>query len=71
MQNNRTFLKRWFVLKGNLLFYFEKRGDKVPIGVIIIEGCTIGELCRNNLSNFAVGLISTLHQIISKIKRDL
>ncbi|KAF2361300.1 Pleckstrin domain [Trinorchestia longiramus] len=40
-ENNRTFLKRWFVLKGNLLFYFEKKGDKEPIGVIIVEGCTI------------------------------
>lgn len=33
--------RRWFVLKGNLLFYFEKKGDREPIGVIILEGCTI------------------------------
>jgi len=38
---NKNFQKRYFVLKGNLLFYFEKRYDKEPIGVIIIEGCTI------------------------------
>ena len=39
---NKGFQKRWFVLKGNLLFYFEKRHDKEPLGVIILEGCTIG-----------------------------
>ncbi|KAI5700432.1 hypothetical protein M8J77_010201 [Diaphorina citri] len=38
---NKAAQKRWFVLKGNLLFYFEKRNDKEPVGVIILEGCTI------------------------------
>lgn len=38
---NKNFQRRWFVLKGNLLFYFEKKGDREPIGVIILEGCTI------------------------------
>ncbi|RZF40495.1 hypothetical protein LSTR_LSTR000374 [Laodelphax striatellus] len=38
---NKTFQKRWFILKGNLFFYFEKRYDKEPVGVIILEGCTI------------------------------
>ena len=40
-ETNRSFQKRWFVLKGNLLFYYEKRGDREPIGVIILEGCTV------------------------------
>ncbi|XP_058126947.1 amyloid beta A4 precursor protein-binding family B member 1-interacting protein [Anopheles coustani] len=38
---NRSWQRRWFVLKGNLLFYFEKRGDKEPLGMIILEGCTV------------------------------
>ncbi|XP_022916763.1 sesquipedalian-1 isoform X2 [Onthophagus taurus] len=38
---NKSFQKRYFVLKGNLLFYFDKKGDKEPVGVIILEGCTI------------------------------
>ncbi|KAL1498031.1 hypothetical protein ABEB36_008893 [Hypothenemus hampei] len=38
---NKIFQKRYFVLKGNLLFYFDKKGDKEPLGVIILEGCTI------------------------------
>lgn len=43
---NKSFQKRWFILKGNLLFYFDKKTDKEPIGVIILEGCTI-ELAEN------------------------
>ncbi|XP_044252334.1 sesquipedalian-1 [Tribolium madens] len=38
---NRNFQRRYFILKGNLLFYFDKKGDKEPVGVIILEGCTI------------------------------
>ncbi|XP_035795201.1 sesquipedalian-1-like isoform X2 [Anopheles albimanus] len=38
---NKSWQRRWFVLKGNLLFYFEKRGDKEPLGMIILEGCTV------------------------------
>ena len=43
---NKSFQKRWFVLKGNLLFYFERKGDREPIGVIVLEGCTV-ELAEN------------------------
>ncbi|XP_064612222.1 PH domain-containing protein DDB_G0275795-like [Liolophura sinensis] len=38
---NKGFQKRWFALKGNLLFYYEKKGDKEPVGVIVLEDCTI------------------------------
>lgn len=38
---NRGYSKRWFVLKGNILFYFDRRGDKEPVGMIVLEGCTI------------------------------
>uniref|UniRef100_A0A0K8THD5 PH domain-containing protein n=1 Tax=Lygus hesperus TaxID=30085 RepID=A0A0K8THD5_LYGHE len=38
---NKAFQKRWFVLKGNLLFYFEKKSDKEPTGFIVLEGCTV------------------------------
>lgn len=43
---NKSWQRRYFVLKGNLLFYFDKRGDREPLGVIIIEGCTIGNILR-------------------------
>ncbi|XP_069475630.1 sesquipedalian-1 [Ambystoma mexicanum] len=38
--------KRWFVLKGNMLFYFEDKESKEPSGAIILEGCTV-ELCES------------------------
>lgn len=38
---NREFLRRWFVLKGNLLFYFLKKQDREPQGVIILEACSV------------------------------
>lgn len=44
---NKSWQRRYFVLKGNLLFYFEKKGDREPLGVIILEGCTIGEWQSN------------------------
>lgn len=37
---NKAFQRRWFVLKGNLLFYFERRGGEL-LGMIILEGCVI------------------------------
>lgn len=45
-ETNKGFQKRWFLLKGNLLFYFEKKNDKEPLGVIIVEGCTVGKKNR-------------------------
>lgn len=38
---NKSWQKRYFVLKGNLLFYFDRKQDKEPIGLIILEGCRI------------------------------
>ncbi|XP_026329358.1 sesquipedalian-1 [Hyposmocoma kahamanoa] len=49
----KSYQKRWFVLKGNLLFYFEKNGDKEPVGVIILEGCTI-ELTEEEAYSFKI-----------------
>ncbi|XP_030058698.1 sesquipedalian-2 [Microcaecilia unicolor] len=44
-ERHTTYQKRWFVLKGNMLFYFEEKDSKEPVGVIILEGCTV-ELCE-------------------------
>lgn len=40
-ETHRVIQRRWFVLKGNLLFYFEKKQDKEPMGVIILEHCSV------------------------------
>ena len=38
---NRGYQRRWFILKGNLLYYFERKFDKEPIGVIVLENCHV------------------------------
>lgn len=52
---NKAFQKRWFMLKGNLLFYFDKRGDRDPIGVIILEGCTVELAESTDAYTFEIG----------------
>uniref|UniRef100_A0A7M4F390 Sesquipedalian n=1 Tax=Crocodylus porosus TaxID=8502 RepID=A0A7M4F390_CROPO len=44
-ERHTAYHKRWFVLKGNMLFYFEEKDSREPVGVIILEGCTV-ELCE-------------------------
>lgn len=46
-ERNTAYHRRWFVLKGNLFFYFEEKESREPIGVIILEGCTV-ELCESS-----------------------
>lgn len=43
------------MLKGNLLFYKERPGDKDVIGVFVLEGCTI-QLCESE-EQFAFSLV--------------
>ncbi|XP_059045216.1 sesquipedalian-1-like [Achroia grisella] len=50
---SKSYQKRWCTLKGNLLFYFDKKGDKEPVGVIIVEGCTI-ELTEEETYSFKI-----------------
>ncbi|EDV29367.1 uncharacterized protein TRIADDRAFT_17632, partial [Trichoplax adhaerens] len=38
---NRSLQRRWFVLTGNLLFYFEKQYSREPIGVVVLEGYVV------------------------------
>lgn len=50
---NKGFQRRWFVLRGNLLFYYEKRGDREPVGVVILEGCSIEVADCEQVDNYA------------------
>ncbi|NXU06493.1 SESQ1 protein, partial [Buphagus erythrorhynchus] len=43
-ERHTAYHRRWFVLKGNMLFYFEDRDSREPVGVIVLEGCNV-ELC--------------------------
>lgn len=33
--------RRWFVLKGNLLFYYDKKQDKDPAGLVVLESYSV------------------------------
>ncbi|NXN96072.1 SESQ1 protein, partial [Rhinopomastus cyanomelas] len=46
-ERHSTYHRRWFVLKGNMLFYFEEPGSREPVGVIVLEGCHV-ELCDSS-----------------------
>ncbi|XP_056392392.1 sesquipedalian-1 [Hyla sarda] len=46
-ERNASYHRRWFVLKGNMLFYYETQESKEPVGVIILEGCRV-ELCESS-----------------------
>ena len=43
---NRGYQRRWFILKGNLLFYFEKRSDKEPISGVEAESWIMNHSCK-------------------------
>lgn len=43
---NRSFQRRYCILKGNLFFYYDKKTDREPIGVIILENFRV-ELAAN------------------------
>ncbi|XP_069820083.1 sesquipedalian-1 [Dendropsophus ebraccatus] len=45
-ERHASYHRRWFVLKGNMLFYYESQESKEPVGVIILEGCRV-ELCES------------------------
>lgn len=48
-ESSRSFHKRWFLLRDNLLFYFShKRSEDpiaaAPVGLIVLEGCCVERL---------------------------
>ncbi|KAJ8284312.1 hypothetical protein COCON_G00031620 [Conger conger] len=54
-ERNTSYQKRWFILKGNLLFYKDRPGDRDLIGVIVLEGCSV-QLCESE-EQFAFSLV--------------
>lgn len=54
-ERNTAYHRRWFILKGNMLFYFEEKESREPIGVIVLEGCTV-ELCESESEEFAFAI---------------
>lgn len=51
--------RRWFVLRGNMLFYFEEPASREPVGVVILEGCTVELVEATREFTFAVRFSGT------------
>ncbi|XP_036429128.1 sesquipedalian-1-like [Colossoma macropomum] len=52
---NTSYQKRWCTLKGNLLFYRDRPGDREILGVVVLEGCSV-QLCESD-EQFAFSLV--------------
>lgn len=67
---NKAFQRRWFVLKGNLLFYFEKHGGDL-LGFIILEGCVI-ELAEAEMEKycFNINFLGNRSYVLSAESQD-
>jgi len=46
-EDKKAFQRRWCVLKENILFYYENKNDKEPLGAIILEGYRV-EIAENS-----------------------
>ncbi|XP_066498755.1 sesquipedalian-1 [Hoplias malabaricus] len=53
-ERNPSYLRRWFVLKGNLLFYQERPADRSLLGVIVLEGCVVRPEGADGLFSFSL-----------------
>ena len=52
-QVNKGWQRRWFMLKGNMLFYYHNPHDTEPIGLIVLEGCSINS-CSTDNTTFSI-----------------
>jgi len=46
-EDKKAFQRRWCILKENILFYYEHKNDKEPLGAIILEGYRV-EIVENS-----------------------
>lgn len=74
---NTNAKKRWFVLKGNLLFYYKSHEDMAPIGLIILERCrveTSGRLTETDQYEFKLvfdGSDTREYQLAADTEEDM
>lgn len=72
-ERSGTFHRRWCVLKANLLFLFEERGRREPVGLVVLEGCTV-ELCESERVDFAFAVrfgMSHMHTLAADTQAEM
>ncbi|KAM3916047.1 sesquipedalian-1-like [Leptodactylus fuscus] len=66
-----SYHRRWFMLCGNMLLYWERQGDPHPLGLILLEGSTV--TLRNSKLEFAFSLcsVSRVYKMAAESQREL
>ncbi|XP_018430983.1 PREDICTED: sesquipedalian-1-like [Nanorana parkeri] len=66
-----SYHRRWFLLCGNLLLYWERQGDPQPLGLILLEGSSI--TLRNARLEYAFSIcsVSRVYKMAAESQRDL
>lgn len=66
-----SYHRRWFMLCGNLLLYWERQGDPQPLGLILLEGSTV--TLRNSKLEYAFSLcsVSRVYKMAAENQREL
>ncbi|XP_027804390.1 sesquipedalian-1-like isoform X1 [Marmota monax] len=54
---NTSYQRRWFILRGNLLFYLEHQADHTPLGLILLENCQV-EPCLKATEPYAFTILT-------------
>ncbi|OCT64548.1 sesquipedalian-1 [Xenopus laevis] len=70
-RNHASYQRRWFLLWGNLLFYYEKQGDPQPLGIIVLERCSVS--LRHSRQEYAFSLysLSRVYKMAAECQKDL
>ncbi|KAG8542889.1 hypothetical protein GDO81_025900 [Engystomops pustulosus] len=66
-----SYHRRWFMLCGNMLLYWERQGDPQPLGLILLEGSTV--TLRNSKLKYAFSLcsVSRVYKMAAENQREL
>ncbi|XP_072273125.1 sesquipedalian-1-like [Pyxicephalus adspersus] len=66
-----SYHRRWFLLCGNLLLYWERQGDPQPLGLILLEGSSV--TLRNSKLEFAFSIcsVSRVYKMAAESQKDL
>ncbi|KAG9468459.1 hypothetical protein GDO78_022702 [Eleutherodactylus coqui] len=66
-----SYHRRWFMLCGNLLLYWERQGDPSPLGLILLEGSTV-TLRKSRLEYaFCLCSVSRVYKMAADSEREL
>ena len=60
LPNNKSWVRRYVILRGSYLFYFHAKSHNQPIGVIPLEGCMLTNSNEYLADGFALDIIHSI-----------